>query len=132
MRKMFSFILIVSMLTGSASMKERLITGVSIGAAGGAAIGNAQGTGSERNKSTRNGAMIGALLGAGISYLAFKDKNKKLQQQQQSSINSKNDIPLLTQPKVKRVWVEDKVSGKRFVKGHWEYIIEEQSEWSQK
>ena len=38
--------------------------------------------------------------------------------------------PLLTRPKVKRVWVEDKVQGKRFIRGHWEYIIEEQSEWS--
>lgn len=132
MKKIFLFLVLTSFVTGCASMKESLITGVSIGAVGGAALGNSQGTGRDREKSTRNGAMIGALLGAGISYLAHQDKKEKLQKIQQSNLDNKNDIPFLTQPKVKRIWVEDKVNGKRYVKGHWEYVIEEQSSWSQK
>jgi uncharacterized protein YcfJ len=132
MKKILVFILTASLMTGCASMKESFVTGVSVGAVGGAALGNAHGSGRSRDKSTRNGAIIGALLGAGFSYLAHKDKKKKLYKVQQSKIGNKNDTPLLTQPKVKRVWVEDKVNGKRFIKGHWEYIIEEQSSWSQK
>lgn len=132
MRKIFIFSLITSLMTGCASMKESLITGVSVGAVSGAALGNSHGSGRSRDKSTRNGAIIGALLGAGFSYLAHKDKKEKLHKVQQTRIGNKNDVPLLTQPKVKRVWVEDKVNGKRFIKGHWEYIIEEQSSWSQK
>lgn len=132
MKKILVLVLIASLMTGCASMKESLITGVSVGVVSGAALGNAHGSGRSRDKSTRNGAIIGALLGAGFSYLAHKDKKKKLHKVQQSQIGKNNDTPLLTQPKVKRVWVEDKVNGKRFIKGHWEYIIEEQSSWSQK
>lgn len=125
------FLLSINLLTGCASMKESLITGTSTGLVTGAALGNAQGSGNSRNKATQNGAIIGALLGAGISYLGHKTKLKELDEKRLKSHKTKNDVPLLTQPKIKRVWVEDKVQGKRLIKGHWEYVIEEQSVWSQ-
>ena len=42
----------------------------------------------------------------------------------------KETHPLLTKPRVKKVWVDDQVVGDRFVKGHYEYIIQENSKWS--
>ena len=36
----------------------------------------------------------------------------------------------LKTPEEGETTIEDKVQGKRFIRGHWEYIIEEQSEWS--
>lgn len=131
MKKQTLTLLTLLLLTSCASMKESLLTGVSIGAVTGGALGNAHETGRQRDKSTRNGAAIGALLGAGLSYLIHKSENKKELMEQKKQIKSASDIPLITRPKIKRIWVEDQVSGKRFVKGHWEYVIEEQSQWSQ-
>ncbi len=131
MKKYTINLLILLMLTSCASMKESLVTGVGVGAITGATLGNAHESGKNRNKSTRNGAAIGALLGAGLSYLIHKTKHKNDSIKVQKEIKSSNDIPYLTQPKIKRIWVKDRVSGKRFVKGHWEYIIEDQSQWSQ-
>lgn len=42
-----------------------------------------------------------------------------------------SESPFLKSPKVKKYWQQDKVEGKRFIKGHWVYEIEEQSVWIQ-
>ena len=53
---------------------------------------------------------------------------------EQGSVNKSKKIsevaPELTRPKVKKIWVKDKVIGNRYIKGYWEYIIKENSEWS--
>ncbi|MCB0369034.1 MAG: hypothetical protein KDD45_06160 [Bdellovibrionales bacterium] len=130
MKNSITFFILASLLTGCASMKESLLTGAGAGLVLGAAMGNAQGKGDSRNRSTNNGAIIGALLGAGIGYLGHKSKLKELEKKGLNAHKTENDVPLLTQPKIKRIWVDDKVQGKRFIKGHWEYTIEEQSVWS--
>ena len=131
MKKTILLLTITGLLVGCASMKDSLLTGAGAGLVAGAAIGNAKGRGDSRNRSTNNGAIIGALLGAGIGYLGHKSKLKELEKKGLNSEKTKNKVPLLTQPKIKRIWVDDKVQGKRFIKGHWEYVIEEQSVWSQ-
>ncbi|MCB0415383.1 MAG: hypothetical protein KDD50_13690 [Bdellovibrionales bacterium] len=132
MKNLITLITLLSFLPGCASLNDSLIAGATLGAATGGLMGNSQGTGSDRHRSTNNGLLIGAALGAGIGYLAYKSKkDKKAQQQQQSLMkDSKESTPLLTRPKIKRVWVEDKIQGQRLIRGHWEYIIEEQSTWS--
>lgn len=128
MNKIWLLILLSTSL-GCSSLKKSLITGVAIGGSGGALMGNSKGVGNDRRRNTNKGLIIGSLLGAGISYLAHKDKNKKkLIKIKESQGESKS--PLLTKPKIKRIWVKDNVQGKRFIKGHWEYVIEEQSVWS--
>ena len=131
MKRPLIIFVVAGQLIGCASMKESLMTGAGVGLATGAALGNAQGRGDSRDKATRNGAIIGALLGAGLGYLGHKNKLKELEKKGLKAEKTQNDVPLLTQPKIKRIWVEDKVQGKRFIKGHWEYVIEEQSVWSQ-
>ena len=64
---------------------------------------------------------------ASIKEMITKSKASK---KPSEAVEKKEEAPLLTQPKVKRVWVKDKVQGKRFIKGHWEYIIKEQSVWN--
>jgi len=132
MRNIFIIFLSLMYLSGCASMKESLIAGASMGAVSGGLIGNADAAGGRRDKNTKNAAVIGALLGAGIGYLAFKEKQSKKHLSQQKVVGGKEKTPLLTIPKIKRVWIEDRVRGKRFIKGHWEYIIKENSVWSQK
>lgn len=129
MKKVFLVPTLVLSLSGCASLSDSLITGAGAGAAAGGLMGNASG---KNGRSTLNGALIGAAVGAGISYLAYKDRKKKTQENQIKSLDTTNDTPLITQPKIKRIWVEDKINGKRFIKGHWEFVIEENSEWSTK
>lgn len=40
-----------------------------------------------------------------------------------------SDSPFLKSPKIKKVWQEDKIEGRKFIKGHWIYEIEEQPVW---
>jgi len=129
MKRLILIPTLVLSLSGCASLKDSLIAGAGAGAATGGLIGNASG---KNGRSTLNGALIGAAIGAGISYLGYKDKKKKTQEKQVKALEKTNDTPLITQPKIKRIWVEDKISGKRFIKGHWEFVIEENSEWSTK
>lgn len=112
--------------TACTSMDKSILLGTGIGGATGSAIGNNHGDGSARKR--MNGALIGAAIGGLIGFLAHKGKNQK-----KTDDKTKKDeelVPLLTRPKIKRIWVKDEIKGKRFVKGHWEYVIEENSEWS--
>lgn len=46
---------------------------------------------------------------------------------------SKSDMkaPSLTSPKVTRVWVPDKIEGDKYIEGHWVWVLERGSTWSQ-
>lgn len=44
----------------------------------------------------------------------------------------KDTEPKLTKPTVKKTWVEDQIQGERYIEGHWEYVIEENSVWGSK
>ena len=132
MKKIILLYLTSIALMGCSSMNKSMLAGTAIGGAMGAAIGNQQGRGDNRNKKTNNGLLIGSAIGLAIGYLAGSEKQKKLGKNSLAQEKVKDDAPLLTMPKIKRVWVDDKISGKRFVKGHWEFIIEENSVWSRK
>ena len=97
--------------------------GTGVGGAAGAVIGKNHGRGS--NVKSMQGAAIGAVLGGLLGFLTHKGKKKKT-----TEVNAEELPPLLTRPKVKRIWVKDQVQGNRYVKGHWEYLIEENSKWN--
>lgn len=40
-----------------------------------------------------------------------------------------SESPFLKSPKVKKIWQEDKIEGRKYIKGHWVYEIEEQPVW---
>lgn len=131
------YLIVLSLIytTGCSTLKESVFTGAAIGGVAGGAIGNGQGRGKHRNVTTRNGLLIGAVLGGTIAYLAHKNKKIKVKTNKTPNVKlSKKKVeenyPKLTRPKVKKVWIKDKVIGNRFIKGHWEFIIEENSQWN--
>jgi len=134
MKKLTTYLIIALFFSGCSTLEKSIVAGATSGAAGGALIGNRQGAGPDRGKHTLNGALFGAAFGGLIGWLAYKSKMKKdrskLVSRMKKSNKKNNQTPLLTMPKIKRVWVDDKIQGKKFVKGHWEFVIEENSIWS--
>lgn len=47
---------------------------------------------------------------------------------QKDSLESQT--PSLTAPKVRRVWVPAKIEGDKYIDGHYMYVIEKTSSWS--
>jgi hypothetical protein len=107
-------------------MGKSIVLGTAIGGATVGAIGS-------RNGNTQAGAALGALVGAGLSYLIFKQKEKK-ESTTPSSLKlelDEADAPFLKSPKVRKYWQDDKIEGKKFIKGHWIYEIQEVPVWMQ-
>ncbi len=57
------------------------------------------------------------------------DKNNE----NQSNTNNKlvDKSPALTSPKVRKVWVPEKIEGDKFIEGHWMWVLERTTTWSQ-
>jgi len=103
--------------------------GASLGGTAGALIGNASGQGNQRDKSTLQGAAIGAGLGALIGWAGFAGKQKKEDSKVQD-VRLEQSTPSLTAPKVRRVWVPAQIEGEKYIDGHYMYVIEKTSAWS--
>lgn len=115
-------------LTSCSSMQESVGLGAAIGGTGGALIGNQEGKGSHRDKSTLQGAAIGAALGALIGYAGHKGKEQKKGPGKEVRIGE--NIPYLSAPKVRRIWVPARIEGEKYIDGHYMYVIEKTSQWS--
>lgn len=50
--------------------------------------------------------------------------------QKDSSRSKEPEGPKLLSPKVRRVWVPEKIEGDKYFDGHYMYIIEKQTTWS--
>ena len=117
-------ILLCCLLAGCSTVGKSIGLGTIVGGAAGTAIGHDFGKGDDRKRTT--GTLIGAAIGGLFGYIAHKNQPDR----KQTTKTLDEDVPLLTRPKVRKIWVKDEVKGKRFVRGHWEYILEENSEWS--
>jgi hypothetical protein len=40
------------------------------------------------------------------------------------------NVPSLTSPEVRRIWVPEKIEGNKFIEGHYMYVIDKPSVWS--
>ena len=47
------------------------------------------------------------------------------------SNSSEDKSPSLTAPKVRKVWVPEKIEGDKYIEGHWMWVIERTTTWSQ-
>lgn len=122
--KIVCLLLIGSYLAGCSTLGKSIALGTTIGGITGTAIGHDIGKGDDRKRTT--GTLIGAAIGGLFSYIAHQNKlNEKT-----ATKSVAEEVPLLTRPKVRKIWVKDEIKGKRFVRGHWEYILEENSEWT--
>lgn len=52
-----------------------------------------------------------------------------------SNINPPNKdeskSPSLTAPKVRKIWVPEKIEGDKFIEGHYMWVLEKTTSWSQ-
>lgn len=48
-----------------------------------------------------------------------------------SNIKNDNKSPSLTAPKVNKIWVPDKIEGDKYIEGHYMWILEKTTSWSQ-
>jgi hypothetical protein len=130
--KILNWIFIGSLLTGCSTLSGSLATGAASGAALGGLIGNQQGNGNQRDKQTIQGAAIGAGLGALIGYAAHAGNNKsvKTPDMKVQALGEDTKGPALMAPKVRRVWVPPQILGEKYIDGHFMYVIEKTSAWS--
>lgn len=120
---------LLTTLTACSSMEKSIALGAAIGGSTGGAIGNQDGS-YNRDKSTAQGAAIGAILGGLIGYAAHKTEEKK-QMSQVGKVGLEPKAPSLTAPRVRRVWVGPTIEGEKYIEGHYIFVIEKTSTWSQ-
>ena len=65
-----------------------------------------------------------------IGYLAYKSSERTDLEKAAATNGSALNAPLLTSPKVRRVWVPAKIEGEKYIDGHYMFVIEKTSGWS--
>ncbi len=116
----------LTLLCGCATSGKSILLGSGIGAGVGAGLGNAIG---QNTEGTLIGAASGATVGGLLGYWAHKDQSKKSTATVAES-KDKAELPFLTKPEVRSIWVPDKIEGNQYIQGHRIFIIEKQSGWS--
>ena len=140
-KAMISTIVIGTLLSGCASMKESIVTGVGFGAATGAIVG------SESNKNNRNqGALTGALVGAAIggisSYIIHGSLEKREAKTRKQTLLNLDKYSVSTPPKgggvqdfrlsapdVDKECFDWEVKGNQLVQQHCVWSIKGNSFW---
>lgn len=112
------------LLNGCATVGKSVMLGAAVGGIAGGTIG--------QNQNPQGGGAVGMAVGAGIgsliSYLAFKEKTAKSSSDKPKPLE--DEFPFLTKPKLRSIWVPDKIEGNQYIKGHYIYIIEDPGTWS--
>lgn len=125
--------------TGCSTLGKSAGLGTAIGAGTGAALGGIVDPGKDGQYRTRNviiGAGVGAIAG-GLTGAAIHENNERAKElaylkgkeAERKSAQASKTPPALSQPKVDAVWVESKVTGNRYIEGHFEYVITEPTRW---
>jgi uncharacterized membrane protein YebE (DUF533 family) len=116
-------------------MTKSVMLGAGIGLATGALVGSAVGQNGdhdEQNRATLTGAAVGTAVGGLIGYGAYKQQEKKAEMIPPRLKGFEKDpkIPSVTMPVVRKMWVPDRIDGNKFEAGHYIYILEKTSTWS--
>jgi hypothetical protein len=77
------------------------------------------------------GAGIGGIIGAAVGYLFHNPNNKKEAFLKPLEKNKNDSSPSITSPEINRIWVPEKIEGNKYIEGHYIYLIDKQSVWSQ-
>jgi hypothetical protein len=120
----------IILLQGCATAKDSVLLGASLGAV--TAGGLANHASAHDHKITAMGALTGAGFGALIGYLGHKDKTRSERQKRPTSDQEVKgtNLPRLTEPRYRSIWIPDKIEGDRYIEGHRVYIIEEGAQWT--
>jgi hypothetical protein len=104
-----------------------MLLGGGVGAAAGTGVGLAA---FGNPKGTIISAATGAAVGTFVGWLLRKKDNKDLQVSDPSGSLKPGELPFLTRPDVRKVWVPDSIDGNKFIQGHNIFLIERGSVWS--
>lgn len=66
-----------------------------------------------------------------VVFLSSCSSLNKPNQNQSSNNKSEDKSPSLTTPKVRKVWVPEKIEGDKYIEGHWMWVLERTTTWSQ-
>ena len=132
MKFMFSTLIITTILTSCASMRDSMLLGGAAGATSGALIGNQ--ISDHDAKSTAIGAASGAAFGALIGFLGYKDKIRKDQDalaQRARLPDQKRKVPSLNDAETESLWIPAHIENDQYIDGHFIYSIRRNTTWKQ-
>jgi hypothetical protein len=118
---------ILFFMSGCASMGNSMLLGGGIGAVAGTGVGLAA---FGHPKGTIISAATGAAVRTFVGWLLHKKDNKDLQVADPSGSLKPGELPFLTRPDVRKVWVPDSIDGNKYIQGHNIFLIERGSVWS--
>lgn len=125
--------------SGCATQGKSAGLGAAIGGGTGALIGHIADPGKNGEYRTRNvilgtavGAMAGSIAGD-LSYKELESQKRDAFLKGKASAPQARDgaMPTLKNPKVESRWVEGRISGNKYIEGHYEYIILEPARWEE-
>ncbi len=120
----------ISLLCSCASVQRSTILGAAIGGTTIGFAGSMMSGDQHRARGAIVGSLVGASIGGVIGYLAYKSTERSDLEKAASVNSSSANAPLLTSPKVRRVWVPAKIEGEKYIDGHYMFVIEKTSGWS--
>jgi hypothetical protein len=118
---------ILFFMSGCASMVNSMLLGGGVGAAAGTGVGLAA---FGNPKGTIISAATGAAVGTFVGWLLHKKDNKDMQVSDPSGSLKPGELPFLTRPDVRKVWVPDSIDGNKYIQGHNIFLIDRGSVWS--
>lgn len=132
---------ITLLLSSCATQEKSLALGGAVGVGTGAIIGGIADPGKDGQYRTRNviiGSTIGGLSGMATGALIHSStEDKKRDAYEQGKLDAvkkqqaNENMPSLKNPKVEAHWIDGKISGNRFIEGHFEYVIVEPARWGE-
>lgn len=75
--------------------------------------------------------MITMVLMIIMTMMSCKTKGTHTDSNTISNTKDKNKSPMLTNPKVRKVWIPEKIEGDKYIEGHYMWILEKTTIWSQ-
>lgn len=135
MKQVFILLLCLLTLANCATQGKSVALGGGIGAGTGLAIGaiaDPNATGEFRTRNVIIGGALGGIAGMVAGQAIYNGQEKAKTDGAKLAASAPlpaENQPNLSQPKVESRWVEPKVSGNRYIEGHFEYIITEPARW---
>lgn len=127
-KKNICLILTLPLLASCASIERSTL----LGAATVGALGTGIGLAAEKSAgSALIGLGIGAIVGGAMGFATHKEQESKRGQLMNPLITKdfKDNVPPISTPEVRRVWVPAKVDGNKYVEGHFIFVIDRQAVW---
>ena len=121
-------LLLLPMLSGCASIERSTL----LGAVTAGALGTGIGLAAEKSVgSALIGLGIGAIFGGAMGYAAHKEQEAKRGEFITPLISKdfKEQVPPISTPEVRRVWMAPKIESNRYIDGHFIYVIDRPAVW---